>query len=137
MAEKKKEQAKNSIWYKVMPNQKYRIWRKDFNGKTFYNIRVSQKQYDDSVKYYYIPVTFKKGVEVDNETDIKIIKAIENIRENTNVEEKVRPYFGVMSYMITEFEIVERQEQIEKQALNEYNSTLDENEIEIDDSFLD
>lgn len=131
------EEKKGSIWYKIMPNKKYRIWRKDFNGQTFYNIRVSQKQYDDSTKYYYIPVTFKKGVEVPNETDIKIIKAIENIRENKNVEEKVRPYNGIMSYLITEFEIVERQEQIESQALDEYNATLEENEIEIDDSFLD
>lgn len=132
------EEKKGSIWYKIMPNKKYRIWRKDFNGQTFYNIRVSQKQYDDSTKYYYIPVTFKKGVEVPNETDIKIIKAIENIRENKNVEEKVRPYNGIMSYLITEFEIVERQEQIESQALDEYNTTLEENEeIEISDSFLD
>lgn len=132
------EEKKGSIWYKIMPNKKYRIWRKDFNGQTFYNIRVSQKQYDDSTKYYYIPVTFKKGVEVPNETDIKIIKAIENIRENKNVEEKVRPYNGIMSYLITEFETVERQEQIESQALDEYNTTLEENEeIEISDSFLD
>lgn len=132
------EEKKGSIWYKIMPNKKYRIWRKDFNGQTFYNIRVSQKQYDDSTKYYYIPVTFKKGVEVPNETDIKIIKAIENIRENKNVEEKVRPYNGIMSYLITEFEIVERQEQIESQALDEYNTTLEENEeVEISDSFLD
>lgn len=123
-----KEEPKESIWHKIVPNYKYRIWRKDFNGKTFYNILVSQKEYDNTESKYYIPVTFKKGIEVANETDIIIKHAIENLRSNKNVEDKKKPYCPIFSYMITDFEIVPRKEQQEAQAYQKYQETLNENE---------
>lgn len=123
-----KEEPKESIWHKIVPNHKYRIWRKDFNGKTFYNILVSQKEYDNTESKYYIPVTFKKGIEVANETDIIIKHAIENLRSNKNVEESKKQYCPIFSYMITEFEIVEREEQKQAQAYQKYQETLNENE---------
>lgn len=132
------EEKEYYIWHKVEPKRKYRVWRKDYNGKTFYNIIIEQKNYDNTKSKYYIPITFKKNVSVENETDIIIIKAIENIRQNKNVEDKLKQYSPVFTYMITEFEIVERQEQIEKQAFDEYRENLDENEmITISDDFLD
>lgn len=121
------EENKDTIWRKIEPNHKYRIWRKDFNGKTYYNILVQQKNFDDSISKYYIPVTFKKGVEVANETDIKIKKGVENLRKNKNDE-----YNPIFSYMITEFEIIERQEQKEAQAYQEFQDNLNENEINND-----
>ncbi len=124
------EEEKGSIWHKIMPNHKYRIWRKDFNGNTFYNILVSQKEYDNTESKYYIPVSFKKGIEVANETDIVIKKAIENLRSNKNVEENKRPYAPIFSYMITEFEIVEREEQKQAQAYQKFQETLNENELD-------
>lgn len=124
------EEQKGSIWHKIMPNHKYRIWRKDFNGKTFYNIIVTQKEYDNTESKYYVPVSFKKGIEVDNETDIIILKAIENLRSNSNVEDKKKPYCPIFSYMITEFEIVPRKEQQEAQAYQKYQEALNENEME-------
>ena len=124
------EEEKGSIWHKIMPNHKYRIWRKDFNGNTFYNILVSQKEYDNTESKYYIPVSFKKGIEVANETDIVIKKAIENLRSNKNVEENKRPYAPIFSYMITEFEIVEREEQKQAQAYQKFQETLKENELD-------
>lgn len=124
------EKEKGSIWHKIMPNHKYRIWRKDFNGKTFYNILVSQKEYDNTESKYYIPISFKKGIEVANETDIIIKKAIENLRSNKNVEENKRSYAPIFSYMITEFEIVEREEQKQAQAYQKFQETLNENELD-------
>lgn len=117
-----------TIWRKIETNHKYRIWRKDFNGKTFYNILVSQKEYDNTESKYYIPVTFKKGIEVANETDIIIKHAIENLRSNKNVEESKKQYCPIFSYMITEFEIVEREKQKQAQAYQKYQETLNENE---------
>lgn len=124
------ENTEPKILRKIEPNRKYRIWRKDFNGKTFYNIMVSQKQYDDTELKYYIPINFKKGISVANETDIKIIKAIENLRENKKVEEKDQKYYPVFSYTITEFEIIENEEQKENEAYKKYQEKLNENEIE-------
>lgn len=124
------ENTEPKILRKIEPNRKYRIWRKDFNGKTFYNIMVSQKQYDDTELKYYIPINFKKGISVANETDIKIIKAIENLRENKKVEEKDQKYYPVFSYTITDFEIIENEEQKENEAYKKYQEKLNENEIE-------
>ena len=124
------ESTEPKILRKIEPNRKYRIWRKDFNGKTFYNIMVSQKQYDDTELKYYIPINFKKGISVANETDIKIIKAIENLRENKKVEEKDQKYYPVFSYTITDFEIIENEEQKENEAYKKYQEKLNENEIE-------
>jgi hypothetical protein len=124
------ENTEPKILRKIEPNHKYRIWRKDFNGKTFYNIMVSQKQYDDTEIKYYIPVNFKKGISVANETDIKIIKAIENLRENNKVEEKDKKYYPVFSYTITDFDIIENEEQKENEAYKKYQEKLNENEIE-------
>lgn len=120
--------SQSPIWRKIEVNHKYRIWRKDYNGRTFYNILVTQKEFGDAESKYYIPVTFKKGVSVDNETDIKIISGIENLRVNKNVEEKYRPYCPIFSYMITDFEIIQRKEQQEEQAYQKYQETLNENE---------
>lgn len=132
------EENKREIWHKIMPNHKYRIWRKDYNGQTFYNIQVTQRNYNADDSKYYIPVTFKKGVEIPNETDIIIIKAIENLRENKNVDEKYKSYYPIHSYMITEYEIVERQEQIEQKAYDDFRNNLNEIEanVEITDDML-
>lgn len=127
-----------TIYHKIEAGRKYRIWRKDYNGQTFYNIMVEQKQYDDTKKRYYIPVVFKKGVSVENQTDIKILSGIENLRENKLVEDKVKSYYPIFSYTITDFEILERQEQIEAEAYDEFRENLNENEmVDIDDGFLD
>ena len=132
------EEKEPTIWRKIETNHKYRIWRKDYNGSTFYNILVEQKQYDGTKKKYYIPVTFKKGVEVQNETDIKIISGIENLRDNNYVDDKKKPYSPIFSYMITEFETLEREEQVIQNAYDDFRENLNENEqVNIDDDFLD
>lgn len=132
------EEKKGTIWHKIEPNHKYRVFRKDYNGQTFYNIQVSQKQYDGTTKKYYVPITFKKGVEVQNETDIVILKGMENLRENKNAPEKVRPYCPIMSYMIVEFEEYKSEEMIMQNAYDEFRENLNENEmVSISDDFLD
>ena len=125
------EEQKPTIWRKIETNHKYRIWKKEYNGDTFYNIMVEQKNNDGTKTKYYIPVTFKKGVNVDNETDIKIIAGIENLRSNKNVEDKKKPYCHIFSYMITDFEIVPRKEQQEAQAYQKFQDTLNENEADL------
>ena len=124
------EEEKSTIWRKIEVNHKYRIWKKEYNGQVFYNILVKQKNFDGTESKYYIPVTFKKGVSLDNETDIKIISGVENLRVNKKIQEKYRLYCPIFSYIITDFEIIERQEQLENQALEKYQETLNENEME-------
>ena len=126
MAEEKKKHP-----YKIMIGDKVRIFRKDYNGTTFYNVAITQKNYDGTKNTYYRPITFKKGVEVMNETDIIIKDMFENLRHN-----KKDAYNPITALIITDFDIVERQEQIEKQALADFRENLEENEYGIDSSDL-
>lgn len=109
--------------YKIMIGDKVRVYRKDFNGVTYYNVLISQKNYDGTSTRYYRPLNFKKGVEVPNETDIIIKDMYENLRPN-----KRDSYNPITALMITEFETVERQEQLEQEALADYRDNLEENE---------
>ena len=126
MAEEKKKHP-----YKIMIGDKVRIFRKDYNGTTFYNVAITQKNYDGTKNTYYRPITFKKGVEVANETDIIIKDMFENLRPN-----KKDSYNPITALMITEFDTVERQEQLEQEALADFRDNLEENEYEIDNSDL-
>ena len=80
--------------------------------------------------------TFKKGIELSDPDgkgiDIIIKCAYENFRKNP-----ADAYNPIMYLMVTDFKLCEREEQIAENALNEYNETIEENEINIDDSFLD
>ena len=71
---------------------------------------------------------------LDNETDIIIHSAYENMRKNPKDD-----YNPIYYLVITDFEIVERQEQLEKQAYADFQQNLyeNENEVQIDDTFLD
>lgn len=111
------------IAYKIMPDKKYRVWRKEWNNNIYYNIMVSQTNYDGTVSKWYRPISFKKGVDVPNETDIIIKKAVENLRAN-----KVDPYNPITSLMVLEFEIVENQEAKEQQAYADFRDNLEEQE---------
>lgn len=116
------------IAYKVMPNVKYRVWRKEWNNVVYYSIQVSQKNYDDTVSKWYKPVNFKKGEDIPNETDIIIKKAVENLREN-----KKDPYNPISSLMILDYEIVENEKALQNQAYSDFRDNLDENENGTDD----
>ena len=124
------EEKKDIIYHKLEAGKKYRIWKSTYHDKDYYKIAFQQKNYDNTKDQFYIGVQFKKGVELQNETDIIIHCAYENFRKNTKDEYNWIPY-----YMITDFEIVERQEQIEKQAYDDFRANLDEIE-EIDESDL-
>ena len=80
-------------------------------------------------------IIFKKGVSVDNETDIKIISGIENIRDNSYVDDKKKTYSPIFTYMITEFEICEREEQQIQQAYDNFRDNLNQNELDDEDPF--
>lgn len=116
------------IYRKVEPGHKYRVFKSEFNSKTYYKIQITQTNYDKSKSKYYQQVTFKRGVEIDNETDIIIKKAYENCRENP--KDKYNPVFYLL---IGDFEIVERQEQIEAKAYDEFRDNLNDIEINEDD----
>jgi hypothetical protein len=115
----------SGITYKIQPNKQYRLWRKDYNGRTFYNIEVRQKNYDGTTSKWYRPITFKNGVDLPNGVDIIIKGGIENLRNN-----KLDPYNPITAIMVTDFETKESQEILEQQAYDEFRDNLAEIENE-------
>lgn len=122
------EEKEDKIYHKVEAGKKVRIFKNTYNDQIYYRIQVKQKNYDDTQDIFYVPVQFKKGVELDNETDIIIHTAYENMRKN-----KLDQYNPIYYLVITNFEIVERKEQVEAQAYKDFQDNLYENENEEQD----
>lgn len=59
----------------VISNSEEIIFRKDFNDKPIYSMGLSKKRKDGSYDKGYIGVNFKKGVDIQNRTKIKIKEA--------------------------------------------------------------
>lgn len=125
--EEEKEEYK--IYRKIEPNRKIRVFKSVYNDKTYYKIQIKQKNYDETEDTWYQNVTFKKGITLDDPDgkgiDIVIKKAYENCRKNPKDE-----YNPIFYLMITDFEIVEREEQKKAAALEKFNDNLTENEME-------
>lgn len=124
------EEKEHNIFYKIMPDKKYRVFVNSFNGKKFYKIQVTQKEFDGQTKKYYKQVTFKKDIELENETDIEIQEAYENLYENKN--DKYNP-ISVLN--ITKFRMLPKEDK--QKVFDEYYSNISDEEVTIDDGFLD
>lgn len=112
------------IYHKIEPNRKIRVFKNTYNDRNYYKVLVNQKSYGkEEPDKYYIGLQFKRGVELDNETDIIIKEAYENFRSNPKDQ-----YNPIMYLMVTDFEIQERQEQLENKAFEKYQERLNESE---------
>lgn len=131
------EETKPTIYHKIEAGRKVRVFKSVFAEKTFYKTQIIQKNYDNTQDKYYIGLTFKKGVELDDPDgkgiDIIINCGYENFRKNP--ADKYNP---ILYIMVTDFTVCEREEQIQQEAFDEYREKLDENEmVTISDDFLD
>lgn len=118
-------EQENKIYHKVEAGRKIRVFKNTYNDRDFYRVQVKQKNYDNTEDIFYVPLQFKKGVELDNQTDIIIKKAYENMRKNPKDE-----YNQITYLVVTDFEIVEREEQAKEQAYKDFQDNLYENENE-------
>ena len=128
--EQEKEQQ-HKIIYKIMPDIPYRVFVSYFGDRKFYKIQINQKEYDGTITKYYKQVHFKKGIDLENETEIIIEEAYENLYEN-----KKDKYNPISTLNIIKFRMNNKQS--EYKAINDYYQDLSENEeLEITDDFLD
>ena len=108
------EENKMYIKHKVQAGFNYTVYRNDRNGKTYYKICVVQKAFDGQESKHYIPVTFKKDVELQDKTKIKIKVAVENVYK--------KGYDTISTYMILDFDNLSEA----LQEFNESDSSYDE-----------
>lgn len=121
------------INYKIRAGHRYRIFKNTVNDVDYYKICFNQKMYDGTSQNFYKEVKFKRGTTLRNETDIIILQAYENYRENPK-----DPYNPISYLTITEFELLEKQIWDKKVAEEKFRENLFENEESlIEDDFLD
>lgn len=122
------EEKEDKIYHKVEAGKKIRVFKNTYNDVDYYKVQVKQKHYDNTEDIFYVPLQFKKGTTLNNETDIIIKEAYENMRENP--KDKYNPIYYLV---VTDFEIVEREDQVQAQAYKDFQDNLNENEQGIND----
>lgn len=126
------EETKEYGFHKLEVGQKIRVFKTTWNDKNYYKFQVTQNNYDGTKSKFYINLQFKKGVDLPNESDIIVKQFVENLREN-----KKDPYTPVHYYQINGFDLVENEEQQIQDAYADFRDNLDDNQVDIDSSFLD
>lgn len=87
----------------IISNKEEIVFKNEYNGKTFYSIGISKKNQDGNYENGYINVRFKKDVELDNQTKIKIKKAWIDFYCK---DRKTFPYI-----FVSEFELAEEKQE--------------------------
>lgn len=118
------------IFRKIEPNKKYKVFKSVFNDNTYYKIRVRQANVDGNKNAFYIRLVFKKGVEIPNESEIIIKKAIENFKENP--KDKYNP---ILYYTVLDFEMTPNQERVELNEVKKFGNNLSIKENEKPDDY--
>ena len=119
-------------YHKLEVGQKIRVFKTMFNDRCYYKFQIKQKNYDNTETKYYINLQFKKGVDLQNESDIIVKGFVENLRPNPK-----DAYNPIHYYQINNFELVENEEKMKQNAYDEFRDNLDDNEVEITEDFLD
>lgn len=97
------------------------IFKKDGQYGASYSLGLSKKKQDGSYENGYIPCKFKKDIELENKTKIKI----KNAWLTFNVKDKkTYPYIFINS-----FDIIEEQEEVKEdtldKAVNEFSQEIE------------
>lgn len=118
--------------YKIEEGDIITVYRQDFNNNIYYKAMISKKNQDGTKERFYKELHFKKDVLLEDKTVIRIISMFEDVRKNPKDS-----YNPIYNLFIKDFEITERQDTVD--AINEYklNTVLNDENINIDDNFLD
>ena len=105
----------------VKSNKDEMIFKKEFNGRINYSLGLSKKDKEGKYVNGYMPVQFKKGVEIENQTKIKIKEAW--IGFNVH-EKKTFPYI-----FINDFDVIQAGQ--ERKETNPYEEFAIKTESDI------
>lgn len=97
------------------------IFRRDTEFGTFYSAGLSKKTHDGSYLNGYMPVQFKKGVEVDHKTKILIKNAWLSFYLKDN---ETKPYI-----FVSEFEILDETIESSKDPFKEMGKVVEDDDL--------
>lgn len=86
----------------IIQVKKQAVTSKNGQKFNFYSASVPKKEHNGTISYYKKGLNFKSGVELENNTMIKIYGMYENVRSN-----KRDPYEPIWYLCITDFEVIE------------------------------
>ena len=117
------------IGYKIDTKHTYRIYKSENGGRVYYKVQLQKKNYDKSVTKGYRQIKFAQCEPVNDGDIIKINKGFEDFY--------VKGYDVISIIVVQDYELVENPQQASENAYGEYQDKLNENEVDIDDGFLD
>lgn len=106
----------NNISYKINTEDFYIVHKSYIDGKPAYVIPLKKRYYDKWV-WGYKPIRFKRGIEIEDKSIIKIIRGFEDIDIKLNTKGNKHTLSIIV---ITEFELYQSPEVLEKKAIREY-----------------
>lgn len=108
----------------IISNREEMIFKNEKDNKVSYSIGISKKKEDGTYENGYIPVRFRKDIELDNQTKIKIKSAWLDFFK---IEKRTIPYI-----FINDFEKVENEVHQQK-SVDNWDAGKN---VEIDDDML-
>jgi len=108
------------------------IFRKDYDNGTRYSAGLSKKNKDGSYTRGYMPIQFKKDVELNNQDKIFIKNAF--LTFYINKDKKTVPYIMCLEYEEAKFDKIEEKPKTDAEIVQDAMNTPDE---EIDFNITD
>lgn len=109
----------NNISYRINTNDFYIVHKSYCRGKPVYMIPV-KKRYYNYWRYGYKPIRFNRGVELEDKSIIKIISGFEDLDIKYGLNSSGNYKYTTSIIVITEFELYETPEVLEKKAIKDY-----------------
>ena len=111
----------------VVSNREEMIFRKEFEGKVSYSIGLSRKLPDGTYEKGFMPVKFKKGIELKDRTKITIKEAWMDFFK---IDKKTIPYIFINKFdMASDFEAIKQvsDREIKPNDKTNFESSEDDN----------
>ena len=111
------------LGYKIMADKEYMVFRSETNGKVFYKIQVSKKNFDGTKEVGYKNIKFKRGIELQDRTIIIPRAGFEDFYNKDK-------YTTIFTLFITDFDIVQNPVVDTANAINNYNNQISQEEVD-------
>ena len=114
------EEVKDGNGYKIKCGREYMVFRSEYQGKIFYKIQVTKKNYDDTKTNAYKTIKFVSKT-LDTDIPDRSIVVIKNLFEDFyfKANDKYNPIWIVVA---TDWDIKKTNEQTVAEAFETYNS---------------
>lgn len=117
------EEVKDGNGYKIKCGREYMVFRSEYQGKVFYKIQVTKKNYDDTKAQAYKTVKFASKT-LDTDIPDRTVIVIKNLFEDFYFKAGDK-YNPIWTLVITDWDIIKTSQQTATEALETFNASDD------------